>query len=79
MSRRCQLTGKGPKRGNHVSHANNKTPRRLLPNLQYKRVFIADENRWVRMRLSTRAIRTLTKDGVAITRARLAALGLPIK
>jgi large subunit ribosomal protein L28 len=64
MSRRCQLTGKRPMAGNNVSHANNKTRRRQLPNLQSKRVFVPELNRWVRLRLSTRALRTLNKKGL---------------
>lgn len=64
MSRRCQLTGKGPMAGNNVSHANNKTRRRQLPNLQVKRIFVPELNRWVRIKLSTRALRTLNKKGL---------------
>ena len=64
MSRRCQLTGKGPMAGNNVSHANNKTRRRQLPNLQMKRIFVPELNRWVRIKLSTRALRTLNKKGL---------------
>ena len=64
MSRRCQLTGKSPMAGNNVSHANNKTRRRQFPNLQSKRVFVPELNRWVRIRLSTRALRTLNKKGL---------------
>ena len=64
MSRRCQLTGKGPMAGNNVSHANNKTRRRQLPNLQVKRIFVPEMNRWIRIKLSTRALRTLNKKGL---------------
>jgi large subunit ribosomal protein L28 len=64
MSRRCQITGKKPLVGNRVSHANNKSKRRQLPNLQYKRIHIPELNRWVRVRLSTRAMRTLSKKGL---------------
>ncbi len=64
MSRRCQLTGKKPMAGNNVSHANNKTRRRQLPNLQSKRVFVPELNRWVRLKISTRALRTLNKKGL---------------
>ena len=52
MARVCQITGKKPQNGNHVSHANNKTHRRFLPNLQYRRFWVESENRWVRMRVS---------------------------
>ena len=49
MARVCQVTGKGPMVGNNVSHANNKTKRRFLPNLQYRRFWVETENRWVRL------------------------------
>ena len=65
MSRRCSLTQKRPRVGNRVSHANNKTKMRQLPNLQVKRIFLPEENRWVRVRLSTRALRTVSKKGLA--------------
>jgi large subunit ribosomal protein L28 len=58
------LTKKKPLVGHSVSHANNKTKMRQLPNLQYKRVFVPEENRWVRVRLSTRALRTVSKKGL---------------
>src|SRR4051812_42787349 len=59
MSMRCQLTGKRLNRANRVSHANNKTKRVQLPNLQVKRVFVSDIGQWVKLRISTRALRTL--------------------
>ena len=64
MSRVCMLTGKRPMSGNNVSHANNKTKRRFLPNLKWKRYWLDSEKRWVRLRLSTRAIRTVDKLGI---------------
>ena len=64
MARKCSLTNKKPLVGNRVSHANNKTKMRQLPNLQSKRIFLPDENRWVRLRLSTRALRTVSKKGL---------------
>ncbi len=64
MARKCQLTGKGPLSGNNVSHSNRRTKRRQLPNLQTKRIYVAEEDRWVRIRLSTRALRTVTKKGL---------------
>ena len=64
MAKRCQLTGKKPLVGNHVSHANNKVKRRQLPNLQYKKIFVAELGRSVRLRLSTRALRTIDKHGL---------------
>ncbi|MCK7493973.1 MAG: 50S ribosomal protein L28 [Comamonadaceae bacterium] len=54
MARVCQVTGKGPMVGNNVSHANNKTKRRFLPNLQYRRFWVESENRWVRLRVTQR-------------------------
>ncbi|MFZ0426928.1 MAG: 50S ribosomal protein L28 [Acidobacteriota bacterium] len=64
MARRCQLTGKGPLTGNNVSHSNRRTKRRQLPNLQTKRIYIPEEDRWVRVKLSTRALRTVTRKGL---------------
>ncbi len=64
MSKRCRLTGKGPLTGNNVSHAHNKTRRRQLPNLQIKRIYVPELGRWVRVRLSARALRTVTKKGL---------------
>ncbi len=64
MARRCELTGKGPIAGNNVSHANNKTRRRFLPNLQTKRIWIPEEKRFVTLKITTRAIRTLDKKGL---------------
>lgn len=63
MSRVCQLTGKKPMVGNNVSHANNKTKRRFLPNLQNKRIWLPEEKRWVRVRITANAIKTLDKQG----------------
>jgi len=64
MSRKCKLTGKGPMAGNNVSHAHNKTRRRQLPNLQWKRIYVPELDRTVRIRLSTRALRTIDKKGL---------------
>ncbi|MCC7226186.1 MAG: 50S ribosomal protein L28 [Burkholderiaceae bacterium] len=64
MARVCQVTGKGPMVGNNVSHANNKTKRRFLPNLQSRRFWVESENRWVRLRVSANAIRTIDKIGI---------------
>jgi large subunit ribosomal protein L28 len=63
MSRKCRLTGAKPLSGNKVSHANNKTKTRKNVNLQSKRVFVAAKQKWVTLRLSTRAFRTLDKYG----------------
>ena len=64
MSQKCKLTGKGPMAGNNVSHAHNKTRRRQLPNLQWKKLYVPELDRTVRVRLSTRALRTIDKKGL---------------
>jgi large subunit ribosomal protein L28 len=61
MARRCDLTGKGPSAGNNVSHSNRKTKRRFIPNIQKKRVFDEQSGEFVKIKLSTRALRTLSK------------------
>jgi large subunit ribosomal protein L28 len=63
MSKVCQLTGKKPLSGNHVSHAHNKTKRKQLPNLRVKRIWVEEENKFVSLRISTSALRTLKKKG----------------
>ena len=64
MARICQITGKAPMVGSHVSHANNKTKRRFLPNLQYRRFWLESENRWVRLRVSGAGLRLIDKLGI---------------
>ncbi len=64
MSRVCQVTGKRPMTGNNVSHANNKTRRRFLPNLSTHRFWVASENRWVRLRVSAKGMRIIDKLGI---------------
>lgn len=64
MARVCQVTGKKPITGNKVSHSNIKTKRRFLPNLQTKRYFLAEEDKWITMKISTEAIRTINKNGL---------------
>ena len=64
MSRVCQVTGKRPAVGNNVSHANNKTRRRFLPNLHNHRFGVESENRFVRLRLSTKGMRIIDKVGI---------------
>lgn len=64
MSRVCEVTGKGPMTGNNVSHANNKTRRRFLPNLQTHRFWVASENRWVKLRVSSHGLRIIDKRGI---------------
>ncbi|KAK71587.1 ribosomal protein L28 [Bordetella bronchiseptica F4563] len=75
MARVCQVTGKGPMVGNNVSHANNKTKRRFLPNLQSRRFWVESENRWVRLRVTAKAIRTIDKNGIDAVLADLRARG----
>lgn len=65
MARVCMVTGKKPVTGHKVSHSNIKTKRRFLPNLQTKRFYLAEEERWVTLKLSTEAIRTINKKGLA--------------
>jgi large subunit ribosomal protein L28 len=64
MARVCDITGKKPVVGNNVSHSNNKTKRRFLPNLQKKRFYWAEEERWITLRVSTKAMRTINKKGL---------------
>ena len=61
MARVCQVTGKAPMVGNNVSHANNKTKRRFLPNLQRRKFWLESENRWIRLRLTNAALRTIVE------------------
>jgi len=78
MSRVCQVTGKGPIVGNHVSHANNKTKRRYLPNLQYRKLWVESENRYVKLRLTTAGLRTIEKKGIDVVLAEMRARGVAI-
>lgn len=78
MSRVCQVTGKGPMVGNNVSHANNKTKRRFLPNLHTRRFWVASENRWVRMRVSIKGLRIVDKVGIDKVLADIRARGAKI-
>ena len=64
MSRVCQVTGKKPLVGNNVSHANNRTKRRFLPNLQTRRFWVESESRWVKLRVSTAGMRIIDKVGI---------------
>jgi large subunit ribosomal protein L28 len=75
MARVCDVTGKGPMVGNNVSHANNKTKRRFMPNLQYRRFWVETENRWVRLRVSSAALRLIDKNGIDSVLADLRARG----
>lgn len=60
----CEITGKRPMGGSRVSHANNHSKRKFLPNLQVKRFYIPEEKRWVTIKLSTKAIKTISKNGI---------------
>jgi len=64
MSRVCQITGKRPQVGNNVSHANNRTKRKFYPNLQKKRFYIPEEDKWISLKVSTSAMRTINKNGI---------------
>jgi large subunit ribosomal protein L28 len=75
MSRVCIVTNKRPMVGNRVSHANNKTKRRYLPNLQYRRFWLEAEKRWVRLRISNAGLRTIDKLGIENVLATLQAKG----
>lgn len=75
MAKVCQVTGKKPIVGNSVSHSNIKTKRRFLPNLQKKRFFFAEEDRWVTLKVSAEAIRTINKNGLSTVIKSLRAAG----
>ena len=64
MARVCQITGKVPVGGNSVSHSNIKTKRRFLPNLQTKRFFLAEEDKWITLKVSSEGLRTINKNGL---------------
>ncbi len=64
MSRVCQVTGKKPVAGNNVSHANNRTRRRFLPNLHSHKFWVESENRWVKLRVSSKGMRIIDKNGI---------------
>ena len=75
MARVCQVTGKGPMVGNKVSHANNRTKRRFLPNLQYRRFWVESENRFLRLRVYNAGLRLIDKNGIDAVLADLRARG----
>jgi len=75
MARVCQITGKKPMTGNSVSLSNIKTKRRFLPNLQKKRFFYAEEDRWITLKVSTDALRTINKNGLGAVVKELRAAG----
>ncbi|TDX01078.1 50S ribosomal protein L28 [Dinghuibacter silviterrae] len=78
MARVCQVTGKKPIVGHSVSHSNIKTKRRFLPNLQTKRFFLAEEDRWITLKVSSEAIRTINKNGLLVVVKELRAKGVVI-
>ena len=78
MARVCQVTGKKPIVGNNVSHANNKTKRRFLPNLQRRKFWVESENRWIRLRLTNAALRTIDKNGIDVVLAQVRARGVRV-
>ena len=78
MARVCQVTGKKPIVGNKVSHSNIKTKRRFLPNLQTKRFYLVEEDRWVTLKVSSEAIRTINKNGLASVLKEMRASGAKI-
>ena len=75
MARVCQVTGKAPMVGNNVSHANNKTKRRFLPNLQNRRFWLVSESRWIRLRLTNAALRLIDKKGLEVVVSEMRARG----
>ena len=75
MARTCQVTGKRVRSGNNVSHANNKTKRRWLPNLHERRFWVPSENRWIKLRVSANALRTIDKNGIEAVLADLRSRG----
>jgi len=75
MARVCEVTGKKPMTGHHVSHANNKTKRRFLPNLQRRRFWVESERRWISLRVSNEALRTIDKNGIDTVLAEMRARG----
>ena len=75
MAKVCQVTGKKPMVGNNVSHANNKTKRRFLPNLQNRRFWVESENRWISLRLTNAGLRLIDKNGIDSVLADIRARG----
>ena len=78
MSRVCQVTGKKPMVGNNVSHANNKTKRRFLPNLHSRRIWVESESRWIRLRISHTGVRTIDKNGIDAVLADMRSRGVAV-
>jgi len=78
MSRVCQVTGKKTVSGNNVSHAHNKTRRKFLPNLHYKKFWVESQNRWVRLRVSNHGLRTIDKNGIDAVLADMQTRGIKV-
>ncbi|MGV8841978.1 MAG: 50S ribosomal protein L28 [Pseudomonas sp.] len=78
MSKVCQVTGKGPVTGNNISHANNKTRRRFLPNLQHHRFWVEAEKRFVRLRLTAKGMRIIDKLGIDVVLADIRKRGIKV-
>jgi large subunit ribosomal protein L28 len=78
MAKVCQVTGKRPSTGNNVSHSHRKTKRRFLPNLQSKRLWVESEKRFVRLRLSAKALRTIDKKGIDAVLREMRAEGVKV-
>jgi large subunit ribosomal protein L28 len=76
MANRCEITGKKPMTGNLVSHSMRHTKRRQMPNLQTKRIWVAEENRFVKMKLSTRAIKAISRNGASTMLAKARKRGI---
>ena len=79
MSKVCQVTGKRPMAGNNVSHANNRTKRRFLPNLHKKRFFVPSEDRWITLKVTARGIKTINKNGIEVVLKEMRARGEKIR
>lgn len=75
MARVCEITGKKPLTGNNISHAHNRTKRRFLPNLQRRKFWLESENRWISLRLTNAALRTIDKKGIDVVIAEMRAQG----
>ncbi|MGB5707650.1 MAG: 50S ribosomal protein L28 [Arenicellales bacterium] len=75
MARVCQVTGKQTVTGNNVSHANNRTRRKFLPNLHHRRFWVESENRWVKLRVSSAGLRVIDKKGIDVVLSDLRARG----
>jgi len=78
MARVCEVTGKKPMTGHHVYHANNKTKRRFMPNLQRRRFWVESEKRWITLRLTNAGLRTIDKNGIDAVLAKIRARGVAI-